>query len=156
MAAGSCRSLASSCLPDDDLESGRAQLSERLRSDAIDLHPFLDAVFSSPPTRWRHRVFLNADAGTTPNALLHNLKHNKVLHKQNLFVTVKSHEVPWIKPENVLSWKTWGRTAGRSCCTWASRTTPMCLKHLKLLKSPWGGIGRHGDQLFPVARHRHS
>jgi len=28
--------------------------------------------------------------------LLHNLKHNKVLHEQNLFVTVRSHEVPWI------------------------------------------------------------
>jgi KUP system potassium uptake protein len=31
-----------------------------------------------------------------PNALLHNLKHNKVLHKQNLFVNVQNHEVPWI------------------------------------------------------------
>jgi len=76
---------------------GRHLLSERLRSDSIDLHPFLEAVFSSPPLRVEGTaVFLNADAGTTPNALLHNLKHNKVLHKQNLFVTVKSHEVPWI------------------------------------------------------------
>ena len=31
------------------------------------------------------------------NALLHNLKHNKVLHATNLFVTVKQHEVPWIR-----------------------------------------------------------
>jgi KUP system potassium uptake protein len=31
-----------------------------------------------------------------PNAMLHNLKHNKVLHENNLFVTVQSHEVPWI------------------------------------------------------------
>ena len=31
-----------------------------------------------------------------PNALLHNLKHNKVLHENNLFVTVHNHEVPWI------------------------------------------------------------
>ena len=76
---------------------GRHLLSERLRSDSIDLKPFLEAVFSSPPQRVEGTaVFLNADAGTTPNALLHNLKHNKVLHKQNLFVTVKSHEVPWI------------------------------------------------------------
>src|SRR5690606_4950191 len=78
-------------------KQGRALLSERLRSDSIDLEPFLDAVFSSPPTRVQGTaVFLNADAGTTPNALLHNLKHNKVLHEKNLFVTVKSHEVPWI------------------------------------------------------------
>jgi KUP system potassium uptake protein len=112
-------------------KQGRAMLSERLRSDAIDLHPFLDAVFSSPPTRVSGTaVFLNADAGSTPNALLHNLKHNKVLHKQNLFVTVKSHEVPWIKPlRTASSWKTWARTAGKSCCTWASRMTPMCQKH---------------------------
>ncbi len=78
-------------------KDGRALLSERLRSDAIDLHPFLEAVFSSPPVRVSGTaVFLNADAGTTPNALLHNLKHNKVLHEQNLFVTVKAHEVPWV------------------------------------------------------------
>jgi KUP system potassium uptake protein len=78
-------------------KQGRKLLSERMRSDSIDLVPFLDAVFSSPPTRVKGTaVFLNADAGTTPNALLHNLKHNKVLHEHNLFVTVKSHEVPWI------------------------------------------------------------
>ncbi len=37
-----------------------------------------------------------AEPGNVPNALLHNLKHNKVLHEQNLFVTVRNHEVPWI------------------------------------------------------------
>ena len=37
-----------------------------------------------------------AEPGSTPNALMHNLKHNKVLHEQNLFVTVKHHDVPWI------------------------------------------------------------
>jgi KUP system potassium uptake protein len=41
-------------------------------------------------------VFLTAEIGSVPNALLHNLKHNKVLHRQNLFVTVQNHEVPWI------------------------------------------------------------
>jgi KUP system potassium uptake protein len=41
-------------------------------------------------------VFLSAEPGIVPNALLHNLKHNKVLHRQNLFVTVRYHETPWI------------------------------------------------------------
>jgi KUP system potassium uptake protein len=41
-------------------------------------------------------VFLTAEPDVTPSALLHNLKHNKVLHDQNLFVTVQHHEVPWI------------------------------------------------------------
>jgi KUP system potassium uptake protein len=44
-------------------------------------------------------VFLTSEDGIVPNALLHNLKHNKVLHMQNLFVSVRSHEVPWIGKE---------------------------------------------------------
>ncbi len=78
-------------------KEGRHMLNEKLRADAIDLPSFLDAVFVSPPARVEGTaVFLTAEAGTVPNALLHNLKHNKVLHEQNLFVTVSNHEVPWI------------------------------------------------------------
>ncbi|MCV2358154.1 potassium transporter Kup [Paucibacter sp. TC2R-5] len=78
-------------------KQGRRMLSSKLREDAIDLKSFLDAVFLSPPVRVEGTaVFLSAEAGVTPNALLHNLKHNKVLHEQNLFVTVKHHEVPWV------------------------------------------------------------
>ncbi|HEX3142262.1 MAG TPA: potassium transporter Kup [Rhizobacter sp.] len=78
-------------------KQGRRLMRERLRDDAIDLPSFLEAVFVSPPTRVAGTaVFLVADQGITPNALLHNLKHNKVLHETNLFVTVKHHEIPWI------------------------------------------------------------
>ena len=76
---------------------GRELLSDKLREDAIDLPSFLASVLAHPPTRVEGTaVFLNAEAGTVPNALLHNLKHNKVLHEQNLFVTLCYHEVPWI------------------------------------------------------------
>jgi len=78
-------------------KQGRASLNAKLKSDAIDLGSFLEAVFVNPPTRVEGTaVFLTAEPGTVPNAMLHNLKHNKVLHAENLFVTVKSHEVPWI------------------------------------------------------------
>ena len=78
-------------------KQGRQILNEKMRVDAIDLPSFLDAVFVSPPARVEGAaVFLTAEPGTVPNALLHNLKHNKVLHEQNLFVTVRNHEVPWI------------------------------------------------------------
>ena len=78
-------------------KDGRHLLNEKLRADAIDLPSFLEAVFVSPPVRVEGTaVFLTAEVGTVPNALLHNLKHNKVLHENNLFVTVKNHEVPWI------------------------------------------------------------
>jgi KUP system potassium uptake protein len=78
-------------------KQGRHLMRERLRDEAIDLKSFLEAVFLSPPTRVPGTaVFLVPEAGVTPNALLHNLKHNKVLHETNLFVTVKHHEIPWI------------------------------------------------------------
>ena len=78
-------------------KQGRKLMSARLREDAIDLKTFLEAVFVNPPTRVAGTaVFLVSDQGLTPNALLHNLKHNKVLHQTNLFVTVKHHEVPWV------------------------------------------------------------
>jgi KUP system potassium uptake protein len=76
---------------------GRELLGRRLREDSIDLASFLEAVFVSPPPRVDGTaVFLSAEAGVAPAALLHNLKHNKVLHAYNLFVTVRHHEVPWI------------------------------------------------------------
>jgi len=76
---------------------GRERMSERLRADAIDLRGFLDAVFVAPPVRVPGTaVFLSAEEGLAPNALMHNLKHNQVLHEYNLFVSVRHHEVPWI------------------------------------------------------------
>jgi KUP system potassium uptake protein len=78
-------------------KKGRVLLNDKLKADSIDLKSFLEAVFVSPPARVEGTaVFLTAEPGTVPNALLHNLKHNKVLHEHNLFVTVRSHEVPWI------------------------------------------------------------
>ena len=44
---------------------------------------FLESIFGSPPTRVPGTaVFLTASAGRVPHALLHNLKHNKVLHER--------------------------------------------------------------------------
>ncbi len=78
-------------------KQGRKLMHTRMREDAIELKSFLESVFISPPTRVAGTaVFLVSDQGLTPNALLHNLKHNKVLHETNLFVTVMHHEVPWL------------------------------------------------------------
>jgi KUP system potassium uptake protein len=79
-------------------KEGRKMLTDKLQSDAIDLKSFLESVFVNPPARVDGTaVFLTAGTGTVPNAMLHNLKHNKVLHANNLFVTVRNHEVPWIE-----------------------------------------------------------
>ena len=78
-------------------KSGRQLMAERMRDESLELGAFLESIFISPPLRVPGTaVFLSAESGSTPFALLHNLKHNKVLHEQNLFVTVMLHEVPWI------------------------------------------------------------
>jgi KUP system potassium uptake protein len=125
-------------------KQGRALLSERLRSDSIDLEPFLEAVFASPPTRVEGTaVFLNADAGTTPNALLHNLKHNKVLHAQNLFVTVKSHEIPWIGFEQRLEIKPLGHNCWQIMLHFGFKNEPDVPEALAMLT-------RHGITANPM------
>jgi KUP system potassium uptake protein len=81
-------------------KDGRGLLNRKLKSESLELPGFLDAVFTAPPVRVEGTaVFLCAEPGVVPNALLHNLKHNKVLHEQNLFVTVCHHETPWIGME---------------------------------------------------------
>ena len=78
-------------------KDGRELMHQSIQHDALSLSDFLDAVFIAPPARVDGTaVFLSAEPGTVPNALLHNLKHNKVLHRQNLFVSVRMHEVPWV------------------------------------------------------------
>ena len=82
---------------------GRALLAARLVSESLQLKEFLTSVFADPPQRVAGMaVFMHANQVSVPHALLHNLKHNKVLHEQNLFVTVKNHEVPWIAEEQRL------------------------------------------------------
>lgn len=76
---------------------GRGLLAAALQESALELQGFLDALFLTPPVRVPGTaVFLSSKEALVPNALLHNLKHNKVLHAQNVFVTVRSHEEPWV------------------------------------------------------------
>ena len=76
---------------------GRNMLHDSLRADAIELKPFLISVLADPPMRATGTaVFMNGEADLTPAALLHNLKHNNVLHETNLFVTVNTLDVPWV------------------------------------------------------------
>ncbi len=76
---------------------GRQILLERLQEAAIPLVPFLESVFRDPPQRVPGTaVFLTASPDATPNALLHSLKHYKVLHERVIFLTVEFRDVPWV------------------------------------------------------------
>lgn len=114
---------------------GRYLLNDKLRSDAIDLHSFLEAVFVSPPTRVEGTaVFLSAEQGTVPNALLHNLKHNKVLHAQNLFVTVCNHEEPWVGLDRRLQIEPLGHDCWQVAIHYGFKNDPDVPRALQLLR----------------------
>jgi KUP system potassium uptake protein len=76
---------------------GREALHEQLLAGSAPLEGFLKSLFLSPPQRVPGTaVFLVSNRDTTPNALLHSLKHYKVLHERNVFMTVEFREVPWV------------------------------------------------------------
>ena len=79
---------------------GRQLMRERLQISALPLPVFIKSV-----TRSVHRVrgtsvFLSASSDVVPAALLHNLKHNQVLHERVLILHVKVEEVPHVPQEN--------------------------------------------------------
>ena len=116
-------------------KEGRKLLSSKLREDALDLPSFLEAIFVAPPARVDGTaVFLTAEEGTVPNALLHNLKHNKVLHRQNLFVTVKHHEVPWISMSKRLQTEDLGNDCWQVVINYGFKNDPNVPKALALMK----------------------
>ena len=67
-----------------------------LRDDTIPMDVFLRSSKKSVHRVTGTAIYMTGSVDTVPHALLHNLKHNKVLHERNLFVTVQSHGVPWI------------------------------------------------------------
>ncbi|MBY0467645.1 MAG: KUP/HAK/KT family potassium transporter, partial [Burkholderiaceae bacterium] len=76
---------------------GRALLLQGIRSEGLELQPFVDSLPASAPHRaTRTAVYPVADPSTVPQALLHNLKHNQVLHQCNVILHVRFREVPWV------------------------------------------------------------
>ncbi|HNN34595.1 MAG TPA: potassium transporter Kup [Ottowia sp.] len=115
-------------------KDGRELLSRSLRDSSIDLTSFLESVFLSPPTRVPGTaVFLSAEPGIVPNALMHNLKHNKVLHAQNLFVTRRAHEVPWIGLDKRLEVQALGSDCWQVVVHYGFKNEPDLPKALELL-----------------------
>jgi KUP system potassium uptake protein len=75
---------------------GRQLLHDEIRKEGIQLDSFLPGLMLAPPVRVPGTaIFLTADPGVVPHALLHNLKHNKVLHERNVFLTVETLSTPY-------------------------------------------------------------
>jgi KUP system potassium uptake protein len=83
---------------------GRRILAERIQREAKPLDAFLKEVQSTRITRVPGTaIFMSGTASKAPPALLHNLEHNKVLHRQVIFVTVKTEQIPHVAEEKRLA-----------------------------------------------------
>ena len=82
---------------------GRELLRAEVRKEGIQLDTFLPGLMLAPPVRVPGTaVFLTADPSVVPHALMHNLKHNKVLHEHNVFLTVETLNTPYAPKEKRL------------------------------------------------------
>jgi len=82
---------------------GRELLHAEIRKEGIQIDTFLPGLMLAPPVRVPGTaIFMTAQTGVVPHALLHNLKHNKVLHERNVFLTVDTMNVPYAPKEKRL------------------------------------------------------
>ena len=79
--------------------TGRRILRAQMREGAMPIALFIKAGFGSAKRVPGTAVFMAADANGIPHALLHNLKHNKVLHERVIIVTVRIEDVPYVEEE---------------------------------------------------------
>ena len=76
---------------------GRSLLNRQLKKSGIELEPFLKSLSVYPPQRVEGTaVFMTLEPGYVPHALLHNLKHNRVMHERVVFLTAISRNVPHV------------------------------------------------------------
>jgi KUP system potassium uptake protein len=79
---------------------GRELVVREIKQGGLALAPFIENIAEHPPLRVPGTaVFLTANQEAVPHALLHNLKHNKVLHERNVLLTVEVLETPIAEAE---------------------------------------------------------
>ncbi len=79
-------------------KDGREIVFSKLSKDSLSLELFIKSVSLSPETIFvpGDAIFLTGNPNIVPHAMLHNIKHNKVLHERNILVTVITRDVPYV------------------------------------------------------------
>jgi KUP system potassium uptake protein len=93
---------------------GRERVVREIQQGGLALGPFFASLAEHPPARVPGTaVFLTANLGVVPTSLLHNLKHNKVLHQRNVLLTVETLDTPTAEPEERYEWTVLGEGFSR-------------------------------------------
>lgn len=85
---------------------GRELTFAKLEHDTLSLDLFVKSIGNSVHWVPGDAVFMTGTPNVVPHAMLHNIKHNKVLHQRNILVTVVIEDVPYVKPEERITTET--------------------------------------------------
>ncbi len=115
---------------------GRTLLVRHIKRQGVELQPFIEQLDPRTVNRCdRTAVYAVADPTTVPQALLHNLKHNQVLHERNVIMTVVFHEVPWLPMDKRVEVQSLGNGFWRVIVNFGFMNTPDVPKALELTQS---------------------
>ena len=87
-------------------KQGRRLVLNKLRAETLPLQLFIDNVSSTAQQVPGTAVFMTGSKDVVPHALLHNLKHNRVLHAQNVLMTVQTLDMPYVEDEKRIEMET--------------------------------------------------
>ncbi len=106
-------------------KQGRQRIHDTLAGDHQPLVSFMESLEAYPPTRVPGTaVFMSMIVGTVPPALLHNLKHNKVLHEQALFLTIEVADVPYVPFDERVKLERVSRSSWQAVARWGFKQEP--------------------------------
>jgi KUP system potassium uptake protein len=116
--------------------SGRKLLRARSLEEGIPLEPFMAGLLAHPPHRVEGTaVFLTGNTEFVPVSLLHNLKHNRVLHERVVFLSFVTRDFPYVDDNARLSSKDLGGGVYILKSEYGFKETPDVHKMLDLAKS---------------------
>jgi len=135
-------------------QRGRVLLVEEIRKNGLDMPIFLPALMLSPPLRVSGTaIFLSANPAVVPHALLHNLKHNKVLHERNVFLHVRTLPVPWTTAHQRIKINELGENFYQIQLSFGFMETPNVPKALNQAQKQDGLLFDPMDTTYFVGRH---
>ncbi|MEI9963874.1 MAG: potassium transporter Kup [Caulobacteraceae bacterium] len=115
---------------------GTQILAAKTSRDTPPLLDFAGMIARRPPTRIQGTaVFLTSDPDHTPGALLHNLKHNHVLHERNIIMTVLTSDRPRVDPDERLKIEPLNKDFTKVTATFGFMETPNVPEALRLART---------------------
>ncbi|MCA6268257.1 potassium transporter Kup [Phenylobacterium sp.] len=114
---------------------GTRILAEKTRQDSVALTELSGMLQARPPHRAPGAaIFLTSDPDVAPVALMHNLKHNKVLHERNIILTVITAQTPRVRDEDRIRIEPFNDDCRKLTVTYGFMESPNIPKALTLCR----------------------